>query len=412
MVLDDDACFGNAGGAAGFEDVDRFVLVGFWHPATHGATAEPFVFEQREFLQICEAIDIFEGIEVERFFLFQPEFAACVVTEVPVDHFTSVLVKEFLLTADFVLEIGHGEIPFRGMDGKFCGKELQDGRFANPNCNFERSGEQEFGPVCGPASGERGVFEGPEGEHHGLFGLGGIVAGSGVEAASVEEKDIAWFEEYGDGGLQERLVFGDIGAEKEGFVESIAGGCSGVGAWEHLQAAVVEIFGPEGDPDVDEVAVGERPVAGILVPASVAAEAGLFGHDAVMVGERHDDVGAEDLLEAAEDGGEPHELHEYGVSADGLAESADGFSAFSVEGCGGAGVVEVGFVFDIAEVSGEVAIGHGSQGMEERFVDESGDDEETLLLEKLQFMGGKFDGCSRWETCGCCHPGGPEEPAA
>jgi hypothetical protein len=27
-------------------------------------------------------------------------------------------------------------------------------------------------------------------------------------------------------------------------------------------------------------------------------------------------------------------------------------------------------------------------------------------------VGGKFDGCSRWETCGCCHPGGPEEPAA
>lgn len=78
-----------------------------------------------------------------------------------------------------------------------------------------------------------------------------------MEAAGVEEQDIAGFKADWDGRFQERLVFGDVSSEKQGFVKTVAGGSGEVGSGEHLQAAVVGIFRTERHPDVDEVAIGE-----------------------------------------------------------------------------------------------------------------------------------------------------------
>ena len=67
------AALGNARRAAGFEDVDRLVRQALRHPAAHRAAAQPIVFEQRELLQVVEALHFLERVEVEysRFFCSQ-----------------------------------------------------------------------------------------------------------------------------------------------------------------------------------------------------------------------------------------------------------------------------------------------------------------------------------------------------
>src|SRR5207244_2373753 len=51
VVLDDDAALGDAGGAAGLEDVDRLVLQPPGDPAAHRTAAQPLVLEVAEQLQ-------------------------------------------------------------------------------------------------------------------------------------------------------------------------------------------------------------------------------------------------------------------------------------------------------------------------------------------------------------------------
>jgi hypothetical protein len=97
MVFDNHAALGNTRCAAGFENVYRLVLQWLWHPATHWTAAKPFVFEERKLLQIVEAIDVLERIEVEGFLLLQPEFASGVITEMPLHHLASMLIEQFLL---------------------------------------------------------------------------------------------------------------------------------------------------------------------------------------------------------------------------------------------------------------------------------------------------------------------------
>ena len=97
MVFHDHAALGNSRRAAGFKHVDRFILQWLWHPATHRATAKPFVFEERKLLQIVEAIDVLERIEVKSFLLLQPEFASGVITEMPLNHLASMLIQQLSL---------------------------------------------------------------------------------------------------------------------------------------------------------------------------------------------------------------------------------------------------------------------------------------------------------------------------
>ncbi len=59
------AALGNAGRAAGLEDVDRLVGEGLGHPAAHRPAAQPFVLERLELLQVVEALHVLERIELQ-----------------------------------------------------------------------------------------------------------------------------------------------------------------------------------------------------------------------------------------------------------------------------------------------------------------------------------------------------------
>ena len=85
MVLDDDAALGNAGRAAGLENIDRLAGVPLGDPASNRAAAQPLVLEQRKLLQVIEALDLGQRIEVQFRLLFQPERAAGVIAEVPMN---------------------------------------------------------------------------------------------------------------------------------------------------------------------------------------------------------------------------------------------------------------------------------------------------------------------------------------
>src|SRR5207248_419317 len=58
VVVADDPALGDAGGAAGFEDVGRLVPEFLGEPAAHGAAAQPIVFEETELLEVLEALDV------------------------------------------------------------------------------------------------------------------------------------------------------------------------------------------------------------------------------------------------------------------------------------------------------------------------------------------------------------------
>ncbi len=239
-----------------------------------------------------------------------------------------------------------------------------------------------------------------------------------MKAAGVEEEHITGFEAHRGGGLQERLIFGEIGAEEQGVIEPFAGSGIGVGAGEHLQAAVMQVFGAECDPDIHEIAGGEGPVPRVLMPAGIAAEPRLLGHDAVVVGERHDDVRTQQLLEAVQDAGLGNQLQKDGIATDGLAESTDGPTTLGIQRFRGTGVVQVGFVFDITKSAGEIPVGDGADLIEQGWGDQAGHHEITPVLERRQFSGAEIvsgaelfsgaegaGGCWSSRTVGSwCHP--------
>jgi hypothetical protein len=105
VVLDDDATLGNARGAAGLEDVGRLVGEPLRDPAADGAAAQPLILEQRELREIGERADLFARIEAQRFGSLQPERAAGLGVEVPLDRLAGVLVESFLGLRDECVKI-------------------------------------------------------------------------------------------------------------------------------------------------------------------------------------------------------------------------------------------------------------------------------------------------------------------
>ena len=67
-------------------DVDRPIRVGLGHPAAHGAAAQPLVLEEAEAVQVVVGVDLPARIPVELPRIFQPERAAGLRVEVPLDH--------------------------------------------------------------------------------------------------------------------------------------------------------------------------------------------------------------------------------------------------------------------------------------------------------------------------------------
>src|SRR6266702_1653184 len=62
-IIDVDPRFWDAGSAACFKDIDRFVGKGAWHPTAYRTAPKPFIFKQPELLQVVEALDFLARIE-------------------------------------------------------------------------------------------------------------------------------------------------------------------------------------------------------------------------------------------------------------------------------------------------------------------------------------------------------------
>src|ERR1035437_6627437 len=82
-----DAGFGDAGGASCFKRKHRFMFVELGDPAADGASAEPLVFEETEFIEVRIGVDVAEGIQIEGFGALDPEGGSGFGAEVPVDYF-------------------------------------------------------------------------------------------------------------------------------------------------------------------------------------------------------------------------------------------------------------------------------------------------------------------------------------
>ena len=101
MVLDDDAALGDAGGAAGLEDVGGILPDILGEPAAHRTAAQPVVLEQAELAQVIETLDFLAWIEIEleervlALHGIDPEGGAELGVEVPGDDLAHVGVEFF-----------------------------------------------------------------------------------------------------------------------------------------------------------------------------------------------------------------------------------------------------------------------------------------------------------------------------
>ena len=128
-VVDDDAALGDAGGAAGLEDVPRLVLAAPSAPS--GRTGPPrsqSSSKNGELLEVVEALDVLERVELERLGLLQPERRAGLRAEVPADDLADLGVELGAGVLDLLVErragdgrrlaggVFHGVTRFGGVD--------------------------------------------------------------------------------------------------------------------------------------------------------------------------------------------------------------------------------------------------------------------------------------------------------
>ena len=85
-VVNGDAGLRHTGAAAGFENVDGAVGVGFGHPAAYGSAAQPLILEEAEAVEVVIAADFGAGIPIELGGIVEPEGAAGFGIEMPLDH--------------------------------------------------------------------------------------------------------------------------------------------------------------------------------------------------------------------------------------------------------------------------------------------------------------------------------------
>lgn len=91
------------------------------------------------------------------------------------------------------------------------------------------------------------------------------------------------------------------------------------------------------------------------MPASIAAEPGLLGHDAVVMSEGHDDMRSQQLLQTIEQKWFAHELQKDRVTADRLSQSSGRLASFGVQRCGCSRIMQIRFVFNISLIRREIA---------------------------------------------------------
>ncbi len=72
-VIHDDSRLGRAGGPTGLEDIGRLTGQPLGDPAIDGSASQRIVFEERELVQICEAVDVGQWVEIQAAGLVEPE---------------------------------------------------------------------------------------------------------------------------------------------------------------------------------------------------------------------------------------------------------------------------------------------------------------------------------------------------
>lgn len=244
-----------------------------------------------------------------------------------------------------------------------------------------------MGGGAGAWRGEvRGVAEREDSRH--LCLIGHVLAG-GMERPAVEEEQIAGREFDRNTAVDQFPVFRKLGAQEEHVIQATSLERHGVGAGDDVEAAVFRVFLAEGDPEADEVWPLVRPVADVLVPERIAAVARLLGHDAVVVGERHDDLRAEHLMQAPDHDRQVHQFGEDGIAGDGVFEASNRAAPLGFEGFGSAGVVEFRFEFDRQDFLGEACLGDSADLLDDRRGNLLTQDEIPFLLEKLKLCVGE-----------------------
>src|ERR1041385_3075277 len=76
VIIPADALLGHAGGAAGFENVERFSFERGWNPNFRLEIAQPFILEMRKAQDIVEAFNFARGIPARLLRPIEPEWAA------------------------------------------------------------------------------------------------------------------------------------------------------------------------------------------------------------------------------------------------------------------------------------------------------------------------------------------------
>src|SRR5579875_2814837 len=107
-IVLDDAAFGNAGGAAGLENISWSILKRFGYPTAYRPAPQPFVLEEAKQFQIIEGLHILKRIKLKRFGAFQPERRAGFGVKVPLNNFTHMSIKTFTSLTDLISASRHG----------------------------------------------------------------------------------------------------------------------------------------------------------------------------------------------------------------------------------------------------------------------------------------------------------------
>ena len=102
VILDDDAALGDAGGAAGLEDVDRLVRSALGTQRRTGPPRSHSSSKRPNFFRSSKALTSLRGSKLEAFRLLDPEGRAGLGVEVPFDGLAHVGVEPLAGLADFV----------------------------------------------------------------------------------------------------------------------------------------------------------------------------------------------------------------------------------------------------------------------------------------------------------------------
>jgi len=162
----------------------------------------------------------------------------------------------------------------------------------------------------------------------------------------VEQQHVADFERDEAAAVEQILVFRQVFPEELVGVKSIGVECHGMAAGDDLQRAVLSGFRTQCQPGADQLGSLKRPVTEVLVPGGSAGEPRLLGHDTIVVGQRQDDIGADQLGHAGQQVRVGCPPGKPGVSIEDLLHPSNRCSTVGLAIRRRTGVSQVGFVLE------------------------------------------------------------------